>query len=171
VVVGMNARRRSFRAVVVARRGVAVVGMNSFVVRFEQGSGGGQNIPSVSHFERGRRTCVAAVGRVVATLDVPSLTFRGRDTLLAAALMFGVTRRVLPLFATSKMVFDVMRRGETLLVTSLCLQTFRISQYSKIIYFKKTCQLLGMCKGTLLARLPTQTGIPNRTANSLPRSS
>ena len=75
VVVGMNARRHSFRAVVVARRGVAVVGVNSFVVRFEQGSGGGQNIPSVSHFEQGRGTCVAAVGRVVATLDVPSLTF------------------------------------------------------------------------------------------------
>jgi hypothetical protein len=78
VVVGMNARRRLFRAVVVARRGVAVVGVNSFVVRFEQGSGGGQNIPSVSHFERGRGTCVAAVGCVVATLDVPSLTFRVR---------------------------------------------------------------------------------------------
>jgi hypothetical protein len=108
VVVGMNACRHSFRAVVVARRGVAVVGMNSFVVRFEQGSGGGQNIPSVSHFERGRGTCIAAVGRVVATLDVPFLMFRGRDTLPVAALMFGVTRRVLPLFATSKMVFHIV---------------------------------------------------------------
>jgi len=47
--------------------------------------------------------------------------------LLAAALIFGVMRRVLPLLATSKMVFDVTRRGETLLVTLLCLQTFGIS--------------------------------------------
>jgi len=51
----------------------------------------------------------------------------------AATLMFGVTRKVLPLLATSKMVFDVTRRGGTLLVTSLCLQTLGINQYNKII--------------------------------------
>ena len=53
--------------------------------------------------------------------------------LLAATLMFGVTRKVLPLLATSKMVFDVTRRGGTLLVTLLCLQTLGINQYNKII--------------------------------------
>jgi hypothetical protein len=57
--------------------------------------------------------------------------------------MFGVTRRVLPLLATSKMVFDMTRRGETLLVTSLCQQTFRINQYNKIIYLKKHANYWG----------------------------
>ena len=63
------------------------------------------------------------------------LTFRGREglgTCVVATLVvlllrwtrwvLGVTRRVLPLLATSKMVFDVTRRGETLLVMLLFLQ-------------------------------------------------
>jgi hypothetical protein len=107
---------------------------------------------SVSHFVRGRGCCVdagATVGHVIATLDVPSLTFRVRKgtgrrkiyplhltfraregmgdmcvaTLIISLLwwvmsllrwtqwMFAVTRRVLPLLTTSKMVFDVTRRG------------------------------------------------------------
>ena len=88
-----------------------------FVVRFEQGSGVGKYTPPLS--------CISSEGgtRVLAVL-------------LAATLMFGVTRRVFtPPLAKSKMAYDVMRRGETLLVTSLCLQRFRISQYNKRIYF------------------------------------
>jgi len=54
--------------------------------------------------------------------------------------MFGMTRRVLPLLVTSKMVFDVTRGGETLLVMSLCLQMLEINQYNKMI-LNKTHQL------------------------------
>jgi len=110
--------------------------------------------------------CVAAVGCIVAKLDVPSLSYvssedsvvvrgkhlafnfkRGRGWGTCALLyrccgesprchvgrrkMFGVMRRVLPLLATSKIVFDVTRWGGTLLVMSLCLQTLGISQYNK----------------------------------------
>jgi len=82
-------------------------------------------VPSVSCFEQGRDMCVGSVagGRIDVWCDKEGFT---------------------PPLATSKMAYDVMRRGETLLVTSLCLQRFRISQYNKRIYLKKTCQLLGM---------------------------
>ena len=42
------------------------------------------------------------------------------------------------------MAFDVTRRGETLLVTSMCLQRLKTSQYNKKLYLKKIRQLLGM---------------------------
>jgi len=88
----------------------------AFVVRFEEGgSGGGKYTPSPSRVSGEGGMCVAG-GHIDVQCDKAGFT---------------------PPLATSKMAFDMTRRGETLLVTSMCLQRLGTSQYNEIIHLKK----------------------------------
>jgi len=112
-----------------------------FVVQFEQGSGGGEYSPSVLCFEQGRDIagewrwavcCLIQAGEWWWKRYSPSVSRfeRGRDVCVAGGRIDvrcdeeGFT----PPLTTSKMAFDVTRRGETLLVTSMCLQRLETSQ-------------------------------------------
>jgi len=87
-----------------------------FVVRFEEGGSGGKKYtPSPSRVSSEGGTCVAG-SRIDVRCDEEGFT---------------------PPLATSKMAFDMTRRGETLLVTSMCLQRLGTSQYNEIIHLKK----------------------------------
>jgi len=90
----------------------------AFVIRFEEGgSGGGKYTPSLSRVSSEGGTCVELAGGCIDVwCDEEGFT---------------------PPLATSKMAFDVTRRGETLLVTSMCLQRLGTSQYNEIVHLKK----------------------------------
>jgi hypothetical protein len=124
-----------------------------FVVRFEEGGEWWKiHSPSVSHFEGGRDVaeewCWSALMAFVVRFEEgesgggkytppPSRVLSEGGKCVAGGCIDSVRcdeEGFTPPLTTLKMAFDVMRRGETLLVTLMCLQRLRATQYNEIIH-------------------------------------